>query len=103
MEKQSTIKFSEHAQHLLAKYQDQVVKRDQKNIDELRAMTISEFLAKGIGTNGAPFELIGRMQRKGWINLSYNKNTSMWEILDNSYTRRVIAVEEVIDMLEAEE
>lgn len=106
MEKKNEIQLSEHTQHLLAKYQDKIVASRQRQVDELRAMSLIEFLAQGIDISAAPFELKGRLIAKGWTSLIYNKNKTEagWEAWTTSYrSLQNLTLEQVQDMLEAEE
>lgn len=104
MEVKDDMQLSTSTKLLLAKYQDRVVQSDQKRVDTLRGMSLVEFLARGISVESAPFELAGRMLRKGWASLSYDKNKPGWQVYTHNYhSTQYVTKEAVQDMLESEE
>jgi len=104
MEDKDKLQLSEHTQSLLAKYQDKIVASKQKQVEELRAMSLIEFLARGIDLDAAPFELKGRLISQGWKSLIYNHNKAGWEAWTTDYRSLLnLTAEQVQNMLEAEE
>lgn len=98
------MQLSTNIKIMLAKYQDKTVVSEQKQVDKLRAMSLTEFLARGITPESAPFELAGRMLRKGWASLSYDEHKPGWKIYTTGYhSSQYVTEESVQDMLEAEE
>ena len=104
MEANNKLHLSEHAQRLLAIQQDKHVAHAQKRLNELRAMSVVEFLAKGITISDAPFELIGRLVSRGWESITYDVKNQTWQAWTTGYrSLQNLTVEQVQDMLEAEE
>jgi hypothetical protein len=102
VDEKDTLKLSITTNVLLSKYQDKVILRNKKELDKLCRMDVREFLAEGIATKQAPFELAGRMARQGWDYIEYDSGKPGWRILAFNVSRYVSA-KEVEDMLEAEE
>lgn len=104
MEEKDKLHLSEHTQYLLAKYQDKIVAIKQKQVDELRAMSLIEFLARGIDLDNAPFELKGRLIAQGWRSVTYNQNKAGWEAWTTDYRSSInLTTDQIQNMLEAEE
>ena len=54
--------------------------------------------------NTAPFELKGRLIAKGWQSIAYNQNKAGWEAWTTNYfSLQNLTIEQVQDMLDAEE
>ncbi len=93
--------LSQKARELLAIEQDRVAAHKQKELNELRAMNLNEFLMQGLHIDNVSFELAGRMYKQDWIRLSYDGECEGWKAYktNNGYCK--VSIKQIEDMLEA--
>ena len=98
--------LSNHANNLLIQHQQRLIRKKREELKVLEDMTALDMLANGLTRKEAPFELAGRMAKKGWESIEYSDGsdgfTQGWRVVSWGTNRRV-ETDEVKEMLEAEE
>jgi hypothetical protein len=104
MEDTKNIFLSEKATSELLKVKDKLIDKSEIELSMLRSMEPMDVLKRGISAYSAPFELAGRMIRKGWSELSFHKEKNVWRTWDFAFgSSKEVSWQEVENMLTAEE
>lgn len=88
----------------LSTIKDKLVEKQEIHLSMLKAMEPIDVLKKGISLSTAPFELAGRLARKGWQDLYFNKESDSWTVWTIGLSmREKVSWEEIESMLMDEE